>query len=114
MPVVCRYVLDHLFKDIPTDHGHKLGAYPGPVIVDEIQEVKNIAQFYPLLDKLIEPGPAVFLFTTTDEGNLPPAFLSRLRIVTLKPYSQEELAEIAEMDAPDLPYETRLVVAKLA
>lgn len=103
----------HLFADIPTEHGHKLGAYPGPVIVDEIQEVKNIAQFYPLLDKPVSRS-AIYLFTTTDEGNLPPAFLSRLRIVTLKPYKQEELAEIAGADAPDLPYETRLVIAKLS
>ncbi len=97
-----------------TDSGFSIANYPGPVTVDEIQVVENIEQFYPLLDKPVTDNKGVWIFTTTDEGDLPPAFLSRLRIIALRPYSQHELAQIAEIAAPELPLDTRLKIAQLA
>ena len=104
-------VLSDLYDTVS---GFYLVNYPGPVTVDEIQVVENIEQFYPLLDKPVTDNKGVWIFTTTDEGDLPPAFLSRLRIIALRPYSQGELAQIAEIAAPELPLDTRLKIAQLA
>jgi Holliday junction resolvasome RuvABC ATP-dependent DNA helicase subunit len=85
----------------------------GPVVVDEVQVARNAEKFYPMIDKPIV-GSKVYLMTTTDEGELPPALLSRMRIIALKPYTYEELAEIGMIGMQTIPPETALEIAKIA
>lgn len=96
--------------------GHNLGNFPGPIIIDEAQGLRNSEVFYPLLDQPVAEGRGwarTYIFTTTDEGELPPALISRLQVVALAPYTTEELAEIAVQGGPKLSYEVRQVLCEM-
>jgi Holliday junction resolvasome RuvABC ATP-dependent DNA helicase subunit len=85
--------------------------------VDEVHRISNLEALYPVLDATRPRGwfakNSVYAFTTTDEGRLPPAFRSRLVLVSLEPYSQAELAAIAYHERR-LPDEALFEVARLA
>jgi Holliday junction resolvasome RuvABC ATP-dependent DNA helicase subunit len=103
-------------SDIHTQKGRIASEFPGPVIIDEVHVMKNFEQLYPLIDKRpLVTGPnwtRVFILTTTDEGKLPPALLSRLVVISLKQYNTSELADIAGT-AADFPRDVRLEIARL-
>ena len=81
-----------------------------PVIIDECHIMKGPEALYPLLDKPIETGwdingeqyTKIFILATTDEGELPPALRSRLTTVALRPYTMDELAQIARLNESSL------------
>jgi len=93
-----------------------VSSYQGPVIIDEVQGLADAEVLYPLLDDEIAEGigwARSVILTTTDEGELPPALISRLQLVALSPYSLDELAQIAAQTGPRLPYRTRKTLASL-
>ena len=81
-----------------------------PIIIDECHIMKYPEALYPLLDADIDAGVdenghdyvKIFILATTDEGELPPALRSRLQIVALRPYTLDELAQIAQLNEPSL------------
>lgn len=67
-----------------------LGVMP---ILDEVHALGNsIEVLYPYIDS----RRTVFAATTTDEGKLPPAALSRFFLISLAPYSEAEIAVITQ------------------
>ncbi len=95
----------------------RIDTFPGPVIIDEAHVAKNLEQFYPLVDErpLVCGSDWVraFIFTTTDEGKLPPALISRLVVISLKQYSLFELGEIAGLAVPQFGPDVRMEIARL-
>lgn len=108
---------DNPLRDITIDGTTNIAEFKGTVIVDECHVAKNHEAFYPILDKRPVPGgkdwSRTFIFTTTDEGKLPPALLSRLVVISLKQYSLQELADIAGTAVMEFPNSVRLEVARL-
>jgi Holliday junction resolvasome RuvABC ATP-dependent DNA helicase subunit len=86
--------------------------FKGSLIIDEAHMMKEAEALYPMLDAEVDKGIYMevhddysttstpycktFCFTTTDEGELPYALVSRLIHVSLAPYSQAELAQIGQ------------------
>lgn len=113
---------------IGTNVAEKLDAirqFKGSVIIDECHTMTEPESIYPLVDKRpIEMGRSdsdqadtyakVYAFTTTDEGEMPPALVSRLVKIALRPYNTEEIALIGRMVAPHLRDDTLHRVAVFA
>jgi len=60
--------------------------------IDEIHELRHHEPLYPYMDS----KEKVFLFCTTEYGNVPDPFLTRCIRLTFEPYSIKELAKIAK------------------
>ena len=96
---------------------------PCSIIIDEAHMMKMTEALYPTLDADIERGvygerdgaltPYVrtFSFTTTDEGDLPYALVSRLVHVSLAPYTQDELATIGKQIGVGLDWDVLMMLA---
>lgn len=59
-------------------------------IIDEIHCDKNIESLYPLMDA----NKYVFIFCTTDSGELPDAFISRCISLSFRDYTDSEMGKI--------------------
>ena len=59
-------------------------------VIDEVHELPHPESWYPLLDA----GRNRFIFTTTDTGELPAPFVSRMLEIVLEPYTEEEIKKI--------------------
>jgi holliday junction DNA helicase RuvB len=91
---------------VGTDSGMPFLRYPSlTVFVDEVHAMARKADAYLNMlepkerravckDRVCDFGNLVFLAATTDKGKLPAAFLSRFRIIDLRPYTLEETCEI--------------------
>ncbi len=91
---------------VGTDSGMPLLRYPPlTVFVDEVHAMARKADAYLNMlepkerravcsDRVCDFSSFVFLAATTDKGKLPAAFLSRFRIIDLRPYTLEEMCEI--------------------
>ncbi len=92
------------------------------IIIDECHMMKGPEALYPLLDVPIETGEdengdeyvKVFILATTDEGDLPPALRSRLWPISLRPYTMDELAQIAILNEPSLRPDTALILSEFS
>jgi len=92
-----------------TDSGMPLLQYPAlTVFIDEVHAMARKADAYLNMlepkerravcrDKVCDFGKIVFLAATTDKGKLPAAFLSRFRIIDLRPYTLKEIVEIVRL-----------------
>ena len=92
------------------DSGMPLMKYPPlTVFIDEVHAMTRRADAYlNMLEpkerravcskKICDFGEIVFLAATTDKGKLPAPFLSRFRIVDLRPYTLEEMCEIRKTE----------------
>lgn len=102
-----------------------ISVWKGSVIIDECHTMTDPESIYPLVDKRpIETGRTewpddaayakVYIFTTTDEGEMPPALVSRLVKIALRPYNTDEIALIGRMVAPNLRDDTLHRIAVFA
>jgi Holliday junction DNA helicase RuvB len=97
-------------EEIGTDSGMPLFRYPAlTVFIDEVHAMAKKADAYL---NMLEPQERravcghrvcdfrniVLLAATTDKGKLPAAFLSRFRIIDLRPYTLEEMCEIVRLE----------------
>jgi Holliday junction DNA helicase RuvB len=97
-------------EQVGTDSGMPLFRYPPlTVFIDEVHAMAKKADSYL---NMLEPkerravctgricdfGEIVFLAATTDKGKLPSPFLSRFRIIDLRPYTLEEISEIVRLE----------------
>lgn len=88
------------------------------IIIDEVHRMRpgEPEALYPILDaprSWWKPKP-IFAMATTDQGDLPPAFVSRLWVVALEKYTLEDLALIARQVASHLSQEALLELARCA
>jgi holliday junction DNA helicase RuvB len=93
-------------EDAGEDSGLPLHRYPPCVVfVDEVHLLKSRADdFLNMFEpkdrrgvgkrRVADLTQVTFLAATTDRGLLPPAFLTRFRIVELQPYNEDEIAQI--------------------
>jgi holliday junction DNA helicase RuvB len=93
-------------EQVGTDSGMPLLLYPAlTVFVDEVHAMARKADAYLNMlepkerravcrDRVCDFRNLVFLAATTDKGRLPTAFLSRFRIIDLRPYTLQEMCEI--------------------
>jgi len=83
-------------------------------VVDEIHTAKIFEIMYPWMDV----GSYVYIFCTTEFGDLPDAFTSRCLQFTFGPYSIEELGQIAvnysKRNKMEITLDTGILVAKRA
>lgn len=117
-------------EELPADAGRDVAFYPPFVLfIDEVHLLgKKADEFLPLFEPNERKAKgkkyardfknATILVATTDRGKLPQAFLTRFRMVDLKPYSIDELALILKpvfvqngIDAPDAEVLRALVIA---
>lgn len=99
-----------------------LKASRGLTLIDEAHKMRDPESLYPPLDRRGRRGAlssrrvCVFALCTTDEGELPPALVSRLVPVALEPYTVSHLAAIAGLDGchPAFPAESLLRIAQFS
>lgn len=96
-------------EEVGTDSGMPLLRYPAlTVFVDEVHAMAKKADAYLNMlepkerravckDRVCDFRALVFLSATTDKGKLPGPFLSRFRIVDLRPYTLDEMCEIVRL-----------------
>ena len=96
-------------KQIGTDSGMPLLQYPPlTVFIDEVHAMSKKADAYLNMlepkerravcrDRVCDFREIVFLAATTDKGKLRAPFLSRFRIIDLRPYTLEEMCEIVRL-----------------
>jgi len=97
-------------EQVGTDSGMPLMRYPSvTVFIDEVHAMAKKADAYLNMlepkerravcrDKICDFSQIVFLAATTDKGKLPRAFLTRFRIIDLRPYTLEEISEIVRLE----------------
>ena len=97
-------------EQVAIDSGTPLLRYPAmTVFIDEVHAMARRADTYLNMlepkerravcrDRVCDFGNIVFLAATTDKGKLPRSFLSRFRIIDLRPYTLEEISEIVRME----------------
>ncbi len=96
-------------EQIGTDSGMPLLQYPSlTVFIDEVHTMAKKADAYLNMlepkerravckDRVCDFKKVVFLAATTDKGKLPAPFLSRFRIIDLRPYTLDEMCEIVRL-----------------
>lgn len=97
-------------EQIGTDSGMPSFRYPPlTVFIDEVHAMAKKADAYLNMlepkerravcrDRVCDFRNVVLLAATTDKGKLPAAFLSRFRIIDLRPYTLEEMCEIVRLE----------------
>jgi Holliday junction DNA helicase RuvB len=97
-------------EKVGTDSGMPLLRYPAlTVFIDEVHALAKKADAYLNMlepkerravckDRVCDFRAVVFLAATTDKGKLPAPFLSRFRIIDLRPYTLEEVCEIVRLE----------------
>ncbi len=96
-------------EEVGTDSGMpKLRYPPVTVFIDEVHAMAKKADAYLNMlepkerravchDRVYDFRDVVFLAATTDKGRLSAPFLSRFRIIDLRPYTLEEMSEIVRL-----------------
>jgi Holliday junction resolvasome RuvABC ATP-dependent DNA helicase subunit len=97
-------------EQVGTDSGMPLLRYPAlTVFIDEVHAMAKKADSYLNMlepkerravcrDCVCDFSDIVFLAATTGKGRLPAPFLSRFRIIDLRPYTLEEMCEIVMLE----------------
>lgn len=97
-------------EQIGTDSGMPSFRYPAlTVFIDEVHAMAKKSDAYLNMlepkerravckDRVCDFRNIVLLAATTDKGKLPAAFLSRFRIIDLRPYTLEEMCEIVKLE----------------
>jgi Holliday junction DNA helicase RuvB len=96
-------------EQVAIDSGMPSMRYPAvTVFIDEVHAMAKKADAYLNMlepkerravctDKICDFSQIVFLAATTDKGKLPAPFLSRFRIIDLRPYTLDEMCEIVRL-----------------